>query len=81
MHLKLLHGDSINKEEGILRDVVYQINDCYHKEQKEEQSELQQEILEANKKGFLTFGERIKFTITKAQLSPRAKTKNIIIGR
>ena len=31
------------------------------KEQKEEQSELQQEILEANKKGFLTFGERIKF--------------------
>ena len=31
------------------------------KEQKEEQSELQQQILEANKKGFLTFGERIKF--------------------
>ena len=30
-------------------------------EQKEEQSELQQQILEANKKGFLTFGERIKF--------------------
>ena len=31
------------------------------KEQKEEQSELQQQIIEANKKGFLTFGERIKF--------------------
>ena len=30
-------------------------------EQKEEQSELQQQIIEANKKGFLFFGERIKF--------------------
>ena len=31
------------------------------KEQSEKQSELQQQIVEANKKGFLTFGERIKF--------------------
>tara|TARA_B100001029_G_scaffold51588_1_gene41256 strand:- start:1447 stop:3189 length:1743 start_codon:yes stop_codon:yes gene_type:complete len=31
------------------------------KEQKKESGQLQQQIIEANKKGFLTFGERIKF--------------------
>ena len=51
------------------------------KEQSEKQSELQQQIVEANKKGFLTFGERIKFTTTNAQLNTKANTKNIIIGK